>query len=69
MEEQKFNKKKFLKLLKDLARKLFPGYPHAYETILFDKITGSGGDEHRIKIDENVKKYLTKETVAALSEF
>jgi hypothetical protein len=44
MEEQKFSKKKFLKLLKDLAKRLFPGHQNPYETVLFDKITTTYSD-------------------------
>ncbi len=37
-EEQKFNKKKFLKLLKDVAKLLYPGDPKAYEVSLYLKL-------------------------------
>ncbi len=35
MEEQKFNKKKFIKMLKQMSKKLYPGNPNAYENILY----------------------------------
>jgi len=34
-DELKFTKKKFLSMLRTLARKLYPGYENAYETILY----------------------------------
>ena len=37
-EEQKFNKKKFLKLLKDIAKMLYPGDQRAYENTLYLKL-------------------------------
>ena len=37
-EEQKFNKKKFLKLLKDVAKMLYPGDQRAYESTLYLKL-------------------------------
>lgn len=37
-EEQKFNKKKFLKLLKDVAKMLYPGDQKAYESTLYLKL-------------------------------
>lgn len=35
MEEQKFTKKKFIKLLKEMSNKLYPGYTNAYETFVY----------------------------------
>ena len=37
-EEQKFNKKKFLKLLKDVAKMVYPGDSKAYEVSLYTKL-------------------------------
>jgi hypothetical protein len=50
-EEQKFNKKKFLKLLKDMAKMLYPGDPKAYEGTLFNKMIMPDHEEHRMKVD------------------
>lgn len=38
VEEQKFNKKKFIRLLKEMAKKLYPGHASPYETIFYEKI-------------------------------
>jgi len=38
-EEQKFSRKKFIKLLREMAKKLYPGYPNAYETVLYERLT------------------------------
>jgi len=40
-EEQKFNKKKFLKLLKDVAKMIYPGDAKAYEVCLYSKLTST----------------------------
>ena len=37
-QEQKFNKKKFFKLLKDIAKLLYPGDPKAFEVTLYLKL-------------------------------
>ena len=34
-EEKKFGKKKFMRMLRDLSKKLYPGYENAYETIVY----------------------------------
>ena len=39
VEELKFGRKKFIRMLKELAQRLYPGYKNAYETILYEKLT------------------------------
>jgi hypothetical protein len=67
-EEMKFSKKKFIKLLKEMAKRLYPGHPSPYETTLYDRLTRTESDEHRMRLDDSIRKMLTRETVAALSE-
>ena len=66
-EENRFGRKKFIKMLKEMAKRLYPGQSKAYETLLYEKLTRAPDpEEHRIKLDETTKKLLTRETIAKL---
>lgn len=66
-EEQKFSKKKFLKLLKDVAKMLYPGDPKAYEVSLYAKLMNTDPEENRMKVDDNIKKFLAEDVIDTLS--
>jgi hypothetical protein len=66
-EEQKFSKKKFLKLLKDVAKVLYPGDSKAYEVSLYLKIVTPEQEENRMKVDDNIKKFLSEDVIDTLS--
>ena len=34
-EEEKFGRKKFIKMLKEMSKRLYPGIPTAYEMIVY----------------------------------
>jgi hypothetical protein len=51
VEEQKFNKKKFIKLLKEMAKRLYPGNTNPYETIMFEKLQKTYNEDHKMKLD------------------
>lgn len=57
-EEQKFSKKKFLKLLKDVAKLVYPGDPKGYEVTLYLKLVMPDAEENRMKVDDNLRKFL-----------
>lgn len=59
-EDLKFSKKKFIKLLKEMARRLYPGHPSPYETALYDRLTRSDPDDHRMRLDDSIRKMLTR---------
>mgnify|MGYP003688602863 CR=1 FL=1 len=67
-EENKFHKKKFIKLLKEVSKKIYPGDQNAFETIIYEKIAGLEHEEQRLKIDESIKKILTFDTIKTLQE-
>lgn len=68
-DELKFTKKKFLSMLRVLAKQLYPGCESAYETILYDKLTRLDFDDVRMKADDSIRKMLNRETIDALGEF
>jgi hypothetical protein len=68
-EEHKFTKKKFILMLKELAKRLYPGYENAYETILYEKLTKIDFDDVRIKADDSIRKMLNKETIQIINEY
>ena len=56
-------------MLKQLAKRLYPGYNNAYETILYEKLTKIDFEEVRIKVDDSIKKMLNKEVINTLAEY
>ena len=56
-------------MLKQLAKRLYPGYNNAYETILYEKLTKIDFEEVRIKVDDSIKKMLSKEVINTITEY
>ena len=50
-----------------MAKRLYPGYNNAYETILYEKLTKIDFEEVRIKVDDSIKKMLNKEVISTIS--
>lgn len=48
-EEDKFSKDKFSAFLKEIAVKIYPGNPNAYQTFIYNRIVGMD-DDQRLKI-------------------
>lgn len=67
MEEPKFGRKKFISMLKELSKRIYPGIPNAYETIIYEKLTKIENDEHRVKVDESIRKMLNKGTIQVIN--
>lgn len=67
VEEQKFNKKKFIRLLKEMAKRLYPGHANPYETIFYEKIMRTENEDHKMKLDESIKKMLNKDIIAGMN--
>ena len=51
-----------------MAKRLYPGHNNPYETTLYDRLTRTESDEHKMRLDDSIRKMLTRETVAALVE-
>ena len=64
-EEEKFTKEKFLIFLKEIGKKIYPGNPEGFEIFIYQRIMSSD-DDQRLKIEEVIKKTLTKETINKL---
>ena len=64
-EEEKFSKEKFFLFLKEIGKKIYPGNPEGFEKFIYPRIMSSD-DDQRLKIEEVVKKILTRETINKL---
>ncbi len=60
-EDEKFSRKKFEKYFRQIAKKFYPCDNLGFENNIYKIIAlNEHQDEVRIKIDEHVKKFLTK---------
>jgi hypothetical protein len=57
-------------MFKEISKKLYPGIPDAYEKIIYEKLTKVENEDHKlIKVDDSIRKMITKETLYALNDF
>lgn len=69
-EEQKFSRKKFVKVFKIIAKKLHPCDPYAFQNIVYRQmISNEHHEDVRIKLDDNLKKILTRQTIELLKAY
>ena len=43
-----------------MAKRLYPGHTNPYETILYDRLTRTESDEHKMRLDDSIRKMLTR---------
>lgn len=75
-EEKKFHKHKFIRLftvtlalIQELSKRLYPGDDTAFEYIFYNRLLGIDGEDGRMKIDETIKKFITKDTIKYLLDY
>lgn len=53
-----------------IAEKIYPGRSDAFATIIYARITCNElNDEVRLKVDENVRRMLTRDTLRVWREY
>lgn len=69
-EEEKFTCKKFIRVFKQIAKKQYPSDVLGFENYVYKAmIATQHSQDVRLKLDDNVKKYLTRETINVLRGF
>ena len=69
-EEEKFTCKKFIRVFKQIAKKQYPSDPLGFENYVYKAMIATQHSEDiRLKLDDNVKKFLTRETINLLRNY
>ncbi len=56
-------------MLKDIAKILYPGDSKAYESTLYLKLVMPDQEENRMKVDDNLKKFLNEDVINCLGQY
>jgi hypothetical protein len=68
-DDSKFSRKKFGKLLQEINKKMYPYDPLGKSSIYKTLTSPDHPEEVRIKMDENLKKFITREMIDLLRTY
>jgi hypothetical protein len=55
--------------MQELSKRLYPADDTAFERIYYNRLVGIDGDDGRMRLDETVKKFVTRDALKCLLDF